>query len=118
MEIKDKPNSMSVREWIVKKLATTIIIPEKEIKQVIAHQFDTAYEALNNYDSIEISGFGKFYFNRKKAKNELQSNVKAKEALKKIINNSATTEKKRQSARRKLSTVERNIEALNKKGII
>ena len=72
MEIKDKPNSMSVREWITKKIATGIMITEKTIRVVITHQFDTASDALNKYNSLEISGFGKFFYNTKKADKEIE----------------------------------------------
>ena len=72
MEIKDKPNSMSVREWITKKIATGIMIPEKDIRRVITHQFDSAYDALKVNNSIEISGFGKFFYNTKKADKEIE----------------------------------------------
>lgn len=65
--IKGKPASMSEREWFIKKLATSLMISEKEIRQVIAHQFDSANDATKKYKSIEISGFGTFLYNQKKA---------------------------------------------------
>lgn len=72
MEIKDKPDSMSVREWITKKIAIGVIIPEKVIRQVVTHQFDSAYDALKVSNSLEISGFGKFFYNTKKADREIE----------------------------------------------
>ena len=74
MEIKDKPSSMSVREWIIKKIAQEIIIPEKTIRRVITHEFDSGLEALEKFNSVEISGFGKFFYNEKKAKRETKKN--------------------------------------------
>ena len=115
MEIKDKPNSMSVRDWIIKKIGTGIMIPENIVKMVVAHQFDSAYEALDKYNSIEISGFGKFYYNRKKAEKELKRSLLQKATYEKILNDQATTEKKRQQVRRRLKILSLKIENLIKK---
>lgn len=115
MEIKDKPKSMSVREWITKKVATGIIIPENIIRRVINHQFDSAYEALDNCNSIEISGFGKFYYNEKKAIREIENCHSQKIAYEKIINDSTTTEKKRLSYIRRVKTVEDRLKGIIKK---
>lgn len=62
-----KPQSMSTKEWLIKKMAISIVVSEKIINDVITHQFDSANDALNIHKSLEISGFGKFLFNQKKA---------------------------------------------------
>jgi nucleoid DNA-binding protein len=62
-----RPSTMSVKEWIIKKMAVNMVISEKTIDSVVTHQFDSANDALNIHKSVEISGFGKFYFNTKKA---------------------------------------------------
>lgn len=61
-----KPHSMTVKEWLIKSLALSTEIPEKVIDAVVSHQFQEAHSALEINDSVEISGFGKFFFNRKK----------------------------------------------------
>jgi len=48
------------------------VISEKVLSQVITHQFDSAHEALKTNNSVEISGFGKFLFNQKKAKTKIR----------------------------------------------
>lgn len=114
MEIKDKPNSMSVREWITKKIATGIMIPEKIIRVVITHQFDTASDALNKYNSLEISGFGKFFYNTKKADREIEWCKEQKATYEEYIRKE-TSEIDRDKTRRKLGQVELKLARLTKK---
>lgn len=111
MEIKDKPNSMGVRQWIIKKIAMEQMIPEIVIRQVIAHQFDSAHEALNEHNSLEISGFGKFYYNTKKADKEIEK-LLSQEANFQRIYNEATTEKKRTTYRKKLEYAQQQLKEL------
>lgn len=103
MEIKDKPDSMSVREWITKKVALEIRIPENIIKSVISHNYDSAYEALNTNNSIEISGFGKFYYNTKKADKEIIHTYKQKATWEKRLESEGATEKERREAEDKIN---------------
>lgn len=63
----NKPKSMSVREYLVRILSVDMAIPEKVVDAVIAHQFQSANEAMDTNKSLEISGFGRFLFNDKKA---------------------------------------------------
>ena len=53
-------------------LAIKSLTSEATIEAVVTHQFQSANEAMDTNDSIEISGFGKFYFNKKKAINKLK----------------------------------------------
>jgi nucleoid DNA-binding protein len=48
-------------------MSINMVISEKTIDAVVTHQFDSANDALNVNKSVEISGFGKFFFNDKKA---------------------------------------------------
>jgi nucleoid DNA-binding protein len=63
----DKPISLSVKDYLIRKMAVKMMVPEKTIDAVVAHQFSSANEAVSKHKSLEISGFGKFYFNDKKA---------------------------------------------------
>lgn len=116
MEIKDKPASMSVREWITKKLAIKIVVPEKVIRQVITHQFDSAYDALKVNNSLEISGFGKFFYNTKKADKEIEWSKKQKAVYERNIEQE-TTEGKRIMARERYAKESLKLERLIKKKI-
>jgi nucleoid DNA-binding protein len=63
---------MSVREYLVRILSVDVAIPEKIIDAVIVHQFQSANEAMDVNKSLEISGFGRFLFNDKKAVRKME----------------------------------------------
>lgn len=60
----EKPRSMSVKEFLVRKLSTEINISERIIMAVVTHQFDGMVEAMHTNNSVELSGFCKFTFNQ------------------------------------------------------
>jgi nucleoid DNA-binding protein len=94
----DKPVSMSVKDFLVRTLAVKMLTSEKTIETVINHQFQSANEALDLNNSVEIAGFGKFFFNNKKAiKRVAQLNAKIG-AIEKIINDPTTSEQKKRSS--------------------
>lgn len=64
----DKPVSLSVKNFLIRKMAVTLIVPEKTIQAVVDHQFNMAIEAMDRVKSVEISGFGKFIYNEKRGK--------------------------------------------------
>lgn len=115
MEIKDKPKSMSVRDWIIKKIAIGIKIPENIVRQVEAHHFDSALGAIDKYNSIEISGFGKFFYNPTKAKKELEKYRSTKTSIEKKLNSEKTTGKKRQSLEEDLKIINQVIKYIESK---
>lgn len=105
---------MSVREWITKKVATGIMIPENIVRLVISHQFDSAYEALENNNSVEISGFGKFYYNTKKAEKEIK-NFKAHQDTYRRALEEATSDIERSEAIEKLRWATKKLETIQNK---
>jgi nucleoid DNA-binding protein len=111
----DKPISMSVKDYLVRTLAVKMLTSEKTIETVINHQFQSANEAMDLNNSLEISGFGKFYFNEKKATKRLgQLNAK-KQAIEKIISDETTSEQKRRSSQVTLEKTEALINLLKTK---
>lgn len=58
---------LSIKEIIIKQIAADKVIAEKIIDKVVSHQFDSALKATVLYNSVELSGFGKFSFSQKKA---------------------------------------------------
>jgi hypothetical protein len=115
MEIKDKPSTMSVREWITKKVALASTIPENVIRRVVAHQFDSAYDALEKFNSIEISGFGKFYYNTTKADKELIHCKEQADSWQKRLESEGATEKERQQAREQVKWFNDKVEWMTNK---
>ena len=59
-------------------MAISMVISEQVIDQVITHQFNSADDATKTMNSIEISGFGKFVFNKPKAEKKIEKLLKIK----------------------------------------
>ena len=77
-----KPAAMNIKDYLIRLLAVKILTSEKTIDAVITHQFQSANEALDLNNSVEISGFGKFFFNNKKAIKRLGAlNAKKQEVV-------------------------------------
>jgi nucleoid DNA-binding protein len=108
----DKPINLSMRDYLVRTLAVKMMVSEKVIDTVVAHQFSEANEALRHNESIEISGFGKFFFNKKKAIKKMEIMHRQREALERQLSNPETTEHRRRIAEQKISSLTANIEQL------
>ncbi len=85
----DKPISLSMKDYLIRRLAVKLMTSEKTIETVINHQFQSANEALLNNKTIEISGFGKFIFNDKKALKKMSKykDIKVAKLTKKLKRN-------------------------------
>jgi nucleoid DNA-binding protein len=94
----DKPVSMSVKDYLIRTLAVKILTSEKTIEAVVNHQFQSANEALDTNNSVEISGFGKLFFNNKKAIKRLGALNAKREVMERMINDETLPEQKRKSA--------------------
>jgi nucleoid DNA-binding protein len=94
--------SLSVKDWIIRKLAPKMLIGEKTIEAVINHQFQEANQALTKHKSLEISGFGKFFFNEGKAIKQMEKYESQKALFTKKLEDVSLTEQKRKSYELKL----------------
>lgn len=94
----DKPVSMSVKDFLVRTLAVKMLTSEKTIEAVINHQFQSANEAMDLNNSVEIAGFGKFFFNSKKAVKRVEQLNARIGIMEKIINDPTSTEQKKKSS--------------------
>lgn len=111
----EKPQSMSVKEWIIKKMAINMVISEKVIDAVVVHQFDSANDAVNIHKSVEISGFGKFYFNQKKALAQYNKLLAIKQAYEKMLLDESITATKRNAVELKMQIIQSSIKTLKPK---
>jgi nucleoid DNA-binding protein len=75
----DKPISMSIKDFLIRKLAISLLTEEKVIEAVVNHQFTSALSATQTCKEIEISGFGKMFFNDKKAASKYQKQLQKME---------------------------------------
>jgi hypothetical protein len=110
-----KPSTMSVKEWIIKKMAINMVISEKIIDAVVTHQFDSANDALNIHKSVEISGFGKFFFNGKKAYTQYNKLLAIKRAYETALADENITDTKRNALLLKMQIVDSSIKTLKPK---
>lgn len=91
----ERPASMSIKEWIIKKMAIKMVVSEKVIDSVVTHQFDSANDALNLHKSLEISGFGKFHFNQTKAEKQMVKFLSQKEMYENMLSQELTPQKRK-----------------------
>jgi len=111
----DKPVSISVKTWIIRNMAVKNGMQESLIETVVNHQFESAYVALDQCNSLEFSGFGKFFFNRKKAEKKMEKFRSQLTEFERIIDDPLTTELRRRNVEMKRQSVIKNFEHLNKK---
>lgn len=111
----DKPISMSVKDYLIRTLAVKMMVSEKTIETVVNHQFQSANEALDLNNSLEISGFGKFYFNEKKAKKKLSALYAKKAAMERFIADESLPEQRRRRSKVTLEKTEALINLLKTK---
>ena len=111
----DKPISMSVKDFLIRTLAVKMMVSEKLIETVVNHQFQSANEAMDTNNSLEISGFGKFYFNEKKAKKKLEMLYSKRDAMAKYVADESLPEQRRNKSRVTLEKTEALINLLKPK---
>lgn len=112
----DKPMSMSVKDYLIRILAVRAKVPEKTIEAVVNHQFQTATEVMLKEEgySVEISGFGKLFFNHKKALKKLDKAFSKKRMFEKMLAEEQS-EQKRRSLQMKLDSTMETIMSLKPK---
>jgi len=111
----DKPMSMSVKDYLIRKMSVSIMMSEKTIEAIVNHQFRSANVALQDNNTVEVSGLGKFYFNYKKAVRKMEKMVSKATLFHRQMNNMELSEQKRQSATNKLVNTLAQIETLKPK---
>lgn len=111
----DKPVSLSMKDYIIRKMAVKMMISEKTIEAVVNHQFNSANDAMKEHNTVEISGFGKFLFNYKKAVKKMDKLSSQKAWFEKVIADPSFSEQRKRSAGMKLASVEANMTVLKPK---
>lgn len=74
-----------IKHVLVLKLSKELNIPESIIDAVIAHEMESAKVAMNDANSVELSGFGRFYFNEGRARKKLKRYLDFKSYYEKLI---------------------------------
>ena len=111
-----KSANTPIKEYIIKKIAvnkvTDKLISEKTIDLVISHQFESAIKAMMTNNTVEISGFGKFLFNFKRAQKELTKYEKIREHYTSLLQNTSLSEEQRKDLEDKLAIANDGIKNL------
>jgi len=111
----DKPNSMSAKDYLVRILSVDMAIPDKTIDAVIVHQFQSANTAMDTNKSLEISGFGRFMFNDKKAIKKMATLEKRLETYTEQLNSNSLTESNIVKITEIIRVINKQIEQLKPK---
>ena len=110
-----RSKKLTLSEKIVQTISRDKIISEKVINQVVMHQFNGANDALKNNNTVEISGFGKFTFNIRKANQRLVKLQRFKEGYEKDVAEGIEQTKKEAWIKNKISTLTLTINSLKSK---
>ena len=111
----NKPNSMSVMDYLVRILSVDVAIPEKIVEAIIVHQFKSANEAMDLNKSLEISGFGRFVFNDKKAQKRMMYLLKKIEMYTQELEQNNITDNRRKKLTEIIRVMRKQIEQLKPK---
>jgi len=90
-------------------------VSEVVLNQVINHQFNSAHDALKDNNSVEISGYGKFLFNKKKAVTKVKNLNNIKAAYEKILDDEVISLKRSNFIKSKLSSINLTLNSLKPK---
>lgn len=82
---------------------------------MITHQFDSANDALKNNNSVEISGFGKFVFNKKRAIAKVKKLTDVKNSYEKMLQDEDLPVRKVNFIKNKLSSINLTLTSLKPK---
>ena len=115
MQMYNKPKSMSVKDYLIRTQSVKMLLSEKTVETIINHQFQSLSEAMRSNNSVELSGFGKFYFNSKKAAKRLANLLSKKELFQRQLEDETITEARRNRANVTLATTELDIEYIKSK---
>jgi len=111
----ERPTTLTIKQFLIRKLAVDIMVPESIIESVITHQFSSALNALPTNNSIEISGFGKFVFKLKIAQKKLIRYTEQLAYYNAQLEDENLSATKRRGVLLRIETVQKNIKDLKPK---
>ena len=94
----NKPQSMSHKDFLIRTLAVKMSVNEKMIESIVNHQFQSANEAMDLNHSVELSGFGKFMLNVKKAHRKMAKLIAKRNTFQATVDDETKTEAERHKA--------------------
>lgn len=106
---------MSMKDFLIRVQAVKMMKSEKTIEAVVNHQFQSTNLAMRTNNSVELSGFGKFFFNIKKAQKRLDSLRDRKVYIEEALKDELLAEQRRKRYDTMLQNVILDIEFLKSK---
>lgn len=106
---------MPLKEFIIKKLSLRLNTPERTIDAVLTHQFVEAFQATTSKNTVELSGFGKFVFNQKKAHRRMEKYITYHKIYTEELLQEDITEERKRNLTTRLNSLNKNIEHLKPK---
>ena len=111
----ERPKSLTIKDFLIRKMSVRMLIPEFTLDAIVSHQFQSDNQAMLITKSVEISGFGKFVFNDKKAVKKMEKLLSQKALFERLMNDDSLSEQRRNNARLKYESVTLNISVLKPK---
>ena len=111
----NRPQTLSMKSFLIRKLAVELQITEKTLEVIINHQFSSAIDDLYRNMSVELSGFGKFTLAESRWNREMKRLEEYLATLNAVLVDEGITERKRKATYSTIATVEDNIKALKAK---
>lgn len=111
----DKPSHMSVKDYLVRILSVDVAVPENIVDAIVMHQFQSANTAMDTSKSLEISGFGRFIFNDKKAVTKMAKLTKKLELYTIQLDGNSLTEVNRKKITEIIRVINKQIQQLKPK---
>lgn len=109
--------SMSVKDYLIRRMSVRLNIPAKTIEAVVNHQMEEINKAIqaDNIFSVEMSGFGRFIFNHKKAQKKWEKHISKEKLFSSFLEDPNLTDKQRNSYRLKLESTKHWLDRIKPK---
>lgn len=103
-----------LQDTLIKTTSIKLAISERIVEAVVNHQFSSANAAITDgtNSTVELSGFGKFIFSKKKAIKRLEKLEAVAKDLQDQIDNPETLKKDLQWTKKSLTATKRIIKQL------
>lgn len=113
----NRPVTMSEKDYLMKVMSVRMNIPLKTVEAVVNHQFTSMNKSFqtDNIYSIEMSGFGKFTFNHKKAKRKMDKNLSKELYFSSKLENPDLSDKEKTSLTLKLENTRKWMQGVKNK---
>ena len=110
----NKPISMSLVDFFIKKTALKTLTSESTVEAIIKHQWKAANEGSKTNNEVEISGIGMFYVSANKTRKRIIHLEKIQKGYQYIVDNSED-EKRVAATKSKLVAITDRINQLKDK---